>query len=114
MRIDTGGNYKIDSLDDSLNVKLVNSKESEMPLNLLSTGTKDSVSLAVRLSLAETLHGEDVGLLVLDDCLVDLDPERKRLAVEMIKEFSQKHQVIFTTCNPVTAEELGGKIISLR
>ena len=110
----TGGNYKIDSLDDSLNVKLVNSKESEMPLNLLSTGTKDSVSLAVRLSLAETLHGEDVGLLVLDDCLVDLDPERKRLAVEMIKEFSQKHQVIFTTCNPVTAEELGGKIISLR
>ena len=114
LNILTGGNYKIDNLDDSLNVKLVNNKDSEMPLNLLSTGTKDSVSLAVRLSLAETLHGEDVGLLVLDDCLVDLDPERKRLAVEMIKEFSQKHQVIFTTCNPVTAEELGGKIISLR
>ncbi|MDY0236414.1 MAG: AAA family ATPase [Gudongella sp.] len=109
----TGGNYKIYNLDDSLNMRLINSKESEIPLNLLSTGTKDSVSLAVRLSLAETLQEEETGLLVLDDCLVDMDPERKKLAIDMIKEFSQKHQVIFTTCNPVTAEELGGNVILL-
>lgn len=109
----TGGNYKIHNLDDSLNMRLMTSKKSEMPINLLSTGTKDSVSLAVRLSLAETLQGDQAGLLVLDDCLVDMDPERKGLAINMIKEFSQKHQVIFTTCNPITAEELGGKIISL-
>lgn len=109
----TQGNYKVENLDDSLNMRLVNSKESEMPLNLLSTGTKDSVSLAVRLSLAETLHGDKEGLLVLDDCLVDMDPQRKKLAIDMIKEFSGKHQVIFTTCNPLTAEELGGRVIIL-
>ena len=110
----TGGNYKVDNLDGSLNIKLINNKESVIPLNLLSTGTKDSVSLAVRLSLAETLHGGKAGLLVLDDCLVDMDPERKRLAIDMIREFSKNHQVIFTTCNPLTAEELGGKVILLR
>lgn len=113
LNILTGGNYTIHNLDDSLNMRLINSKDSEMPLNLLSTGTKDSVSLAVRLSLAETLHGEETGLLVLDDCLVDMDPERKGLAIEMIKEFSEKHQVIFTTCNPRTAEELGGRIVDI-
>jgi len=29
--------------------------------------------------------------VVVDDCLVDLDPERKKLAIDMIKEFSKKH-----------------------
>ena len=46
-------------------------------------------------------------------CLVDLDPDRKEKAAELIKNFAKKHQVIFTTCSPETARLLGGNLIQI-
>ena len=84
-----------------------------MPIDLLSSGTYDSVALSLRLSILEHIFGEDKGFLILDDCLVDLDPERKETAIKLINEFASNHQVIFTTCSPDTAESLGGNIITM-
>ena len=44
---------------------------------------------------------------------VDLDPERKQQSVNIIKDFAKDNQVIFTTCDPQTAELLGGNIIRI-
>jgi exonuclease SbcC len=84
-----------------------------IPIELLSTGTYDAVALALRLAVAEYIFGDSKGFIILDDCLVDLDPGRKQAAVNLIKRFAEKHQVIFTTCSPETADLLGGTIIRM-
>lgn len=108
----TLNNYKTAQIDDSFNVD-IHKGDIPMPIELLSTGTKDCVALALRLAIIEVLYGENPGIIVLDDCLVDLDPQRRKKAIELIQSFAQKNQVVFTTCNPDTAIELGGNIIHL-
>jgi len=109
----TNGNYRAKEIDNTFNLKLEKQNDAIMPLNLLSTGTYDSVALALRLALLDNILEGNKGFLILDDCLVDLDPYRKDMAVELINEFAQKHQVIFTTCSPDTAKLLGGYIINM-
>ncbi|PKM52675.1 MAG: hypothetical protein CVV02_00635 [Firmicutes bacterium HGW-Firmicutes-7] len=109
----TNGQYKACDIDDAFNLKLERGQETIMPINLLSTGTYDSVALALRLSILEYILGEKKGFLILDDCLVDLDPYRKEMAIQLINSFSKKHQVIFTTCSPETAKLLGGHVIHM-
>ena len=104
--------YNTADIDDDFNLE-IQKGNVPMPLELLSTGTKDCVALALRLAIIEVLYEQKPGIIVLDDCLVDLDPQRKEKAVELIQQFAELHQVIFTTCNPHTAQELGGNIISL-
>jgi len=85
----------------------------EMPVDLLSTGTTRGLALALRLAMAEHLLKDTRGFLVMDDPLVDLDPERKEQAAGILKAFSQDKQLLITTCDPVTAELLGEGIIQL-
>ena len=113
LEILTEGSYKVKEIGDSMDIRLESNNLVEMPSDLLSTGTKDSVALAVRLAFVENLLGSRKGFLVLDDCLVDMDPSRKDNAVKMIKEFAERHQVIFTTCSPETAQQLSGNIIEI-
>ena len=109
----TNGNYNVSEIDNEFNVKLKKNNQAVMPLDLLSSGTYDSVALALRLAILEYILGDNKGFLILDDCLVDLDPYRKEMAVKLINEFANKHQVIFTTCSPDTAKLLGGYIIHM-
>ncbi|WP_422485892.1 AAA family ATPase [Gudongella sp. DL1XJH-153] len=114
MKILTSNNYDIREIGESMKIILENKSSVKIPTELLSTGTRDSVGLAIRLALAENLLRDRKGMLVLDDCLVDMDPERKEKAVKMIIEFAKDHQVIFTTCSPQTAEQLNGNTIELQ
>ncbi|TVR59758.1 MAG: hypothetical protein EA426_06830 [Spirochaetaceae bacterium] len=70
------------------------------PVGLLSTGMRDVLGLALRMTAAEVLFGESRGFLVLDDPFVDLDPSRKRAAVDVVSEFATRHQVVIFTCHP--------------
>lgn len=109
----TNGNYKESNIDNDFNLRLEKDNKSIIPLELLSSGTYDSVALALRLSILEYILGNRNGFLILDDCLVDLDPNRKARAVKLIAEFASRHQVIFTTCSPDTAQLLGGNLIEI-
>ncbi|MDD2447375.1 MAG: AAA family ATPase [Tissierellia bacterium] len=113
LEILTNGNYKSSYIEGALNIGISKADELIMPIDLLSSGTYDSVALSLRLSILEHILGDDKGFLILDDCLVDLDPERKEMAIKLINGFSLNHQVIFTTCSPDTAESLGGNIITM-
>lgn len=105
--------YTLGEVNETLEVKITRQDMLQMPSHLFSAGTYDSVLLALRLALLETLFPEGEGLLVLDDCLVNLDPLRKEQAALVLREFADRYQVIFTTCDPLTAELLGGNIINL-
>lgn len=109
----TRGNYRLEGWDEPLNLDLIRRDEVRMSLKLLSSGTYDSVALALRFALLEQIFPAGDGFVVLDDCLVDLDADRRVEAVNIIKAYARQNQVIFTTCSWETASLLGGTTIEL-
>ena len=108
----TSGRHTAVKLENALPVE-VGREEKGLPLDLLSAGTRDVLSLAVRLGMAAySLEGND-GFLVMDDPLVNLDPRRQQAAAECINQFARDKQVIVLTCHPSHARLLGGVEIKL-
>ncbi len=79
-----------------------------LPYDLLSAGTQDIFALAMRLAMAEFFLGGTEGFLVLDDPLVDLDPDRQQRAAAVLTQFSKKQQLVIFTCHPGHAQLLTG------
>jgi len=94
--------------NDSLSLA-VYSGEHRLTMDTLSEGTKDTVALAFRLAVLDYLYPDGGGLAVFDDPFTDMDAERKREACTLLKEFAQRHQVIFLTCSEEYSALLGGK-----
>lgn len=113
LKVTTDGDYSIGDINENFEIKIQN-QTSHMPIDLLSAGTYDAVALALRFALISYIYNDNKGYVILDDCLVDLDPNRKKQSIDLIKEFSKKYQIIFTTCDPETANLLGGNIINLK
>lgn len=88
------------------------SAEAEVPFEVLSTGTRAWLGLAVRLSMARWFLQDRGGFIFLDDPLVDLDPERQQAVAAILKKFASEKQVILLTCHPRHAEILGGETIA--
>lgn len=111
----TEGKYKAGTIDDEFGIELKQNQFKKLPakLELLSFGTYDAAALALRFAIFDNLFQNEGGFIVLDDCLVNLDPKRREKAVQIIKEFQQKYQIIYTTCSPQSAGELGGNIIKV-
>lgn len=64
----------------------------------LSTGTVDQLYLATRYALLEFLSLQDGAPFILDDSLVNCDPERRQEALELMREMSAERQVIACMC----------------
>jgi exonuclease SbcC len=86
---------------------------NRLPYELLSQGTMNILSLALRLVMAEYFLNRAEGFLMMDDPLVDLDPERQKRAGEKLKVFAEKRQLLIFTCHPSSADLLGGHLIRL-
>jgi uncharacterized protein YhaN len=67
----------------------------------LSRGTREQLYLAFRLAVVRDF-GETRGALplIVDDVLVNFDPERARGAIRLLSRLSAHHQVIAFTCHP--------------
>jgi exonuclease SbcC len=85
----------------------------DVPFQALSQGTRATLALALRLSMARWFLADQQGFLLLDDPLVDLDPQRQKEAAAMLRAFAQDKQVILMTCHPSHAEILGGEVMEL-
>lgn len=109
----SGKSFSGVKMEQDLPEKLIKDDGSELTYNLLSFGTKDTFSLALRLTMAEYFLQGKSGFLILDDPLVDMDPDRQALAAEQINEFSKTRQVIFLTCHPQTAKLLNAKCVKM-
>ncbi|MFW5995360.1 MAG: ATP-binding protein, partial [Spirochaetia bacterium] len=86
---------------------------AELSPQQLSWGTRDSVALALRMTLAEYAIGDAGGFVIFDDPLVDMDPDRRALACRAISGFSEAFQTVVLTCHPEHARELGGTLVEL-
>lgn len=103
---------------DSLAMKddnglLLTSGQNPVNKDILSAGTRKTVLLAFRLAVLSYYFPNGDGLIVLDDDLLDMDPNRRCQAAALLKSFSEKNQIIFTTCDPAIAELLGGNQIKI-
>ena len=78
--------------------------DHELENRLLSQGTKGCLALAIRMAYAEIYLGEGEGFMLMDDPLTDMDPARRKCAVNAIKDFAKKYQVIVLTCHPEHAD----------
>lgn len=73
----------------------------------LSRGTTEQLYLSLRLGLAQELGRLGVALpLVMDDVLVNFDPERALAMAAVLGTFARQQQVLFFTCHPSTRDLL--------
>ena len=64
-----------------------------------SEGYKDMVNFCSRMALVDALFKDVAPPIILDDPFVNLDGEKLRNALELVKEISRKNQVIYFTCH---------------
>jgi uncharacterized protein YhaN len=77
------------------------------PLTVLSRGTAEQLYLALRFGLVKEFSRRSESLpVVMDDILVNFDPERAEEAARAIAELADENQVIVFTCHPRTADLL--------
>ncbi len=82
-------------------LRIDNSAGQALPLEVLSRGTRETVFIALRLSLAAAYARRGVMLpLVLDDVFVNFDRARTLAAARVLRDFAALgHQVIMFTCH---------------
>ena len=81
---------------------LVDDREGRsLPIDVLSSGTREQLFLALRLALINSYARRGVRLpLVLDDVLVNFDAGRAKAAALVLRDFAREgHQVLLFTCH---------------
>jgi uncharacterized protein YhaN len=105
----TEGRYSAVNVDTAhFEVSLLGRDRPDLvPLELVSHGTRDQVSLLLRLALAEVLSdaGEEVPLL-LDEPLLSADPQRRATALRFLWNLSATNQVVLSTSDPSLVDAL--------
>lgn len=96
----TGGKYSSVTLDRDFSAAVREEGDSvPRKAEYLSAGTMDLMYLAVRLAVCRLALPEGANCpLILDDALVNLDPERTKQAMALLEEISHERQVILFTC----------------
>jgi exonuclease SbcC len=96
-------------MDDDLPAAFTTPNAASLSFDILSHGTKDTVALAWRFALCEKFLTDESGFIILDDPMVDIDPDRRKEVTKAINQFAEEYQTIVMTCHPDHAEELGGE-----
>ncbi len=85
----------------------VTSTGERMAPEKLSTGTAEQLYLSLRFGVMSACDtGGEVLPVLMDDILVNFDPQRTRQAALAIGELARDRQVLFFTCHPHVAETL--------
>lgn len=103
----TNSRYTRIEMDECLPEGFVRDDGELLTYDLLSVGTKDVLSLALRVSMAKHFLGDN-GFMIMDDPLVDMDPERQKNAAKLLKQVAEKKQILVFTCHPSHGELLEG------
>jgi uncharacterized protein YhaN len=77
-----------------------------VPPERLSRGAAEQLWLSIRFALVDEYGSGSQLPVILDDLLVNFDPQRARAACSAISALSERQQVIFLTCQPSTVSML--------
>lgn len=116
----TDGKYRrIVFREEGERFSVIDEQGEEREPHLLSRGALEQLYLCLRLGLIRSCEESGIILPVLmDDVLVNFDPERARAAAAGLLDLCNTHQLLFLTCHPGTValwKELnpGVRIINL-
>lgn len=95
----SNGHYQSVEQEAELPQGFVTSDGKTLKFHHLSHGTKDLAALAWKFAATEYFLSDKKSLLLLDDPLVDMDPERREQAAKALHKFAGEHQVLIFTCH---------------
>ncbi|MDI9472797.1 MAG: AAA family ATPase [Bacillota bacterium] len=68
-------------------------------LGYFSAGQIDIVMLCMRFALVDALFGDKKSFVILDDPFMNLDDDNTEKALNLLKDLSEEHQIIYMTCS---------------
>ncbi len=92
---DDGREYELDA---NLGIK-VRTRGVSRDTGLLSGGYRDLVGLCRRMAMIEAMYEDERPFLVLDDPFVNLDNDRVKGGINLLKRISDPYQIIYFTCH---------------
>jgi uncharacterized protein YhaN len=102
----TGGKYTgiRTSLDDR-ELRIYDQREASVKLDQMSRGTREQLLISLRLGFIEEYEKNSEPLpLVVDEILVNSDPDRAKHTAAVLEQFAQHRQVLIFTCHPSTID----------
>lgn len=96
---------------DGLDILGLQSPQLNEPFGELSGGAQEQISLVTRIGLAEVLAAEGTLPLILDDALINTDPERIRRIQRLLFRAADNLQIILFSCHDVLFDGLGAEFV---
>jgi len=88
-------------------LRLVTAADEALDASVVSRGTREQLYLALRLGLVDAFAEQRGSLpLVMDDVLVNADPERAEAMAAVLAHAAERHQMLYLTCHPHTVARL--------
>jgi uncharacterized protein YhaN len=102
----TSGRYnRINVALDEREITIFDPKEASRNIDQLSRGTKEQLLISLRLGFIEEYETRAEPLpVIVDEVLVNFDPDRAKKSAEIFQEFGKDRQIIFFTCHPYLVE----------
>jgi chromosome segregation ATPase len=94
---------------EALEIAGLQSGNLKEPYEALSGGAQEQLSLLTRIGLAEILADEERLPLILDDVLINTDPERIKRLHRVLFRAADKLQVLLFSCHDVLFDGLGAE-----
>ncbi|MGD8395450.1 MAG: hypothetical protein PVF43_08250, partial [Candidatus Eiseniibacteriota bacterium] len=92
---------------DGGTIELLDGHGRRLAVEALSRGTAEQLYICMRLGLAAEFANRSTELpMVMDDVLVNFDPERARRMAAVLGRHAAGHQLIYFTCHPATRDLL--------
>jgi uncharacterized protein YhaN len=84
-------------------IEVVGANGSRYQLDILSRGTAEQLYLSLRFGYVQEFGRRARPLpVVMDDILVNFDPQRALASISAILELAERNQILFFTCHPET------------
>lgn len=96
---------------EGLDILGLQSPQLKEPFDELSGGAQEQISLVTRIGLAEVLAAEGTLPLILDDALMNTDPERIRRIQRLLFRAADNLQIILFSCHDVLFDGLGAEFV---
>ncbi|MBQ7715533.1 MAG: AAA family ATPase [Clostridia bacterium] len=108
----TGGRY--DSLSSGENLDLsVTVGGAKKTVDFLSEGTKDASYVSIRASLVKTMYGEDMPVMIFDECFARIDRDRLSVLFGILSAEGMPQCIVCTCRKEEVAAAEGANVISL-
>jgi uncharacterized protein YhaN len=110
----TGERYKrINVSLEEKEVTVFDAREASKKIEQLSRGTREQLLLSLRLGFIEEYERKAEPLpVIVDEVLVNFDPNRAKKTAEVLHEFGKNRQILVFTCHPETVEYFKPKDIN--